>query len=182
MANRVVLVDATDRQVGTGDKLQVRRDGSLHRAFSVFVFNQRDELLLQRRALGKYHSGGLWSNTCCGHPGPAEPVLEAAHRRLQEEMRFDCQLSRAFHFIYRAEVGHGLIEHEYDHVLIGSFNGDPSPDLDEVDMWRWDSLPLLRQDVERNPTAYTAWFRMALGDCAWPSAAGWRPRRGRRPQ
>ena len=121
----LVAVDAHDRPTGTVHKIRAHREGILHRAFSIFVFDDADRLLLQRRALRKYHSGGLWSNTCCSHPRPGEQVLDAAHRRLREEMGFDCALDTAFSFVYRAELEGGLVEHEYDHVLLGRLAGDP---------------------------------------------------------
>jgi len=135
---RVVLVDERDREVGTAPKLAAHEDGALHRAFSVFVLNGHGELLLQRRADTKYHSAGLWTNTCCGHPRPGEPVAAAARRRLREEMGFDCEPAPAGTFVYRAEVG-GLVEHEYDHVFVGRHETDPLPDPAEVSEWRWQS-------------------------------------------
>src|SRR5918997_6014944 len=124
----VILVDERDRVLGASGKLRAHREGALHRAFSVFVFDGEGRLLLQKRARGKYHSAGLWSNTACGHPRPGEATREAARRRLREEMGFDCGLREAFQFLYRAELGGALVEHEYDHVLIGAHEGDPSPD------------------------------------------------------
>src|SRR5918997_6672888 len=128
MSEQVILVDEADREVGTGSKLEAHREGALHRAFSVFVFDRRGRLLLQKRAAGKYHSGGLWSNTCCGHPRPGEATAEAARRRLREEMNFDCELRAAFEFLYRAQFTNKLIEHEYDHVFVGEFGGVFVPD------------------------------------------------------
>lgn len=165
-ADHVILVDADDAPVGTAEKLAAHRTGRLHRAFSVLVLNQRDELLLQRRARGKYHSGGLWSNTCCSHPRPGESTLEAAHRRLREEMGFDCPLSTACSFVYRADVGNGLIEHEYDHIFLGRLDATPEPDPREVEEWRWVSLPELRRDLARRPGRYTFWFRVVLEELA----------------
>lgn len=158
---RVVLVDEEDREVGTAEKLDAHRNPRLHRAFSVFVLNDRNELLLQRRARGKYHSGGLWSNTCCGHPGPGDAIEEAARRRLREEMGFDCALTRAFSFLYRAEMDRGLVEHELDHVFVGRHQGDPEPDPDEAEGWRWTALDEIGRDMSRRPEVYTAWFRIA---------------------
>lgn len=159
---RVVLVDDQDRRIGTADKLEAHRNPRLHRAFSVFVVNPSGELLLQRRARGKYHSGGLWSNTCCGHPRPGEDTGEAAHRRLREEMGIDCPLARAFSFTYRAKLEGGMEEHELDHVFVGRFRGDPRPDPAEAEAWRWAPLDEVRSDLDRHPEAYTAWFRIAL--------------------
>ena len=134
---RVVLVDESDAEVGTLEKQRAHAEGRLHRALSVFVLNARGEMLLQRRASAKYHSGGLWTNACCSHPRPGEPVDAAARRRLREEMGIDCALEPAFAFTYRAEVGGGLVEHEYDHVFLARYDGDPAPSADEVDGWRW---------------------------------------------
>ncbi|MFQ6046363.1 MAG: isopentenyl-diphosphate Delta-isomerase [Gemmatimonadales bacterium] len=158
----VVLVDERDRERGSSPKLAAHVVGELHRAFSVFVFDPQGRLLLQRRALGKYHSAGLWSNTCCGHPRPGEPVAKAAHRRLREEMGIDCLLRPAFDFIYRAELENGLIEHEYDHVFVGRFAGVPAPNPDEVAEWRWASVSAVTAELESEPARYTAWLRIAL--------------------
>jgi isopentenyl-diphosphate delta-isomerase len=162
LAERVILVAPNDRELGTAPKLAVHVDGRLHRAFSVFVFDDAGNLLLQQRAAGKYHSGGLWSNTCCGHPRPGEPTDVAAHRRLQEEMGFDCPLQPAFGFLYRSDVNGGLIEHEYDHVLVGRFDGTPAPNPQEVDDWRWVNLDVAITDLATHPRRYSAWFPIAL--------------------
>lgn len=162
MSERVILVDARDTPIGTADKLEAHRSGRLHRAFSVFVFNDRDELLLQRRADHKYHSGGLWSNTCCSHPRPGEETESAARRRLGEEMGFSCPLEPVSAMVYRADVGSGLVEHEYDHLLIGRWNGTPRPDPGEVSEWRWIAVRALLDEVVRQPRRFTYWFRVAL--------------------
>ena len=162
MSEHVILVDRRDRATGTEEKMSVHRSGRLHRAFSAIVLNDADEMLLQRRAADKYHSGGLWSNTCCSHPRPGEEIVEAGRRRLAEEMGFECDLEPAFEFIYRTELAGGLVEHEYDHVLLGRWNGTPHPDPAEVDDWRWVPLDELRQEVARYPTRFTYWFRVAL--------------------
>jgi len=158
----LVLVDADDHEIGVVDKMIAHRAGTLHRAFSVFVFDRFGRLLLQRRALDKYHSGGLWSNTCCSHPRPGERPIDAAHRRLQEEMGFDCDLTGGFAFTYRSDVGNGLVEHEFDHVFVGQFDGDPSPDMSEVHDWTWRAFDEVRSDVNARPSLYTVWFRVAL--------------------
>ena len=158
----LIAVDEDGRPTGTVEKMAAHRDGVLHRAFSIFVFDEADRLLLQRRARGKYHSGGLWSNTCCSHPRAGESLLEAAHRRLGEEMGFDCPLEPVFGFVYRAALDGGLVEHEYDHVLAGRFQGRPTPDPHEVEGWKWESLPVIQSRLERNPNAFTAWFEQAL--------------------
>ena len=162
MSERVILVDAGDTPIGTADKLAAHRAGQLHRAFSVFVLNDAGEMLLQRRARGKYHSGGLWSNACCSHPRPGEATDAAARRRLMEEMGFSCAVEPAFGMIYRADVGGGLVEYEYDHVLLGRWSGEPVPDPDEVADWRWAPLTELRRAVARRPRLFTYWFRVAL--------------------
>lgn len=159
---RVILVNEDDEEIGAAGKLEAHREGRLHRAFSIFVLNGRGQLLLQRRARNKYHSGGLWTNTCCGHPRPGEETETAAHRRLREEMGFDCPLRPVFHFIYEAELDDGLWEHELDHVFVGRRDGDPSPDPEEAEAWRWASLEEVARDVERHPDDYTVWFRIAL--------------------
>ena len=162
MSEQVILVDEEDRAVGTAEKMHVHRSGGLHRAFSVFVFDPAGNVLLQKRALDKYHSGGLWSNTCCSHPRPGESTIEAARRRLSEEMGFTCELREVFSFVYRAEVGGGLVEHEYDHVLVGTFDGQPSPDAREVEEWRWCPLGELKRDLAGNPANYTSWLTLAI--------------------
>lgn len=168
MEESVVLVDENDVEVGTLEKLRAHLEGRLHRALSVFVLNERGELLLQRRAAGKYHSGGLWTNTCCSHPRPGEPVDQAARRRLREEMGIDCALAPAFAFTYRAQVGPGLVEHEFDHLFAGRWDGDPAPDPDEVDGWRWVPLADIQREVRETPERFTAWFRMLVSRPDWP--------------
>jgi isopentenyl-diphosphate Delta-isomerase len=159
---RVILVDERNREVGADEKLRAHRAGALHRAFSVFVFDAGGRLLLQRRAREKYHSGGLWSNTACGHPRPGEATEAAARRRLREEMGFECELRRAFDFVYRAELGGGLVEHEYDEVFVGEFAGEPAPDPSEVEAWRWVSMSELRRDLREEPARYTFWLKVAV--------------------
>ncbi len=158
----VVLVDRADRALGVGEKMQVHLEGRLHRAFSIFVFDRHDRLLLQRRARSKYHSAGLWSNTCCGHPRRGERVIESGRRRLQEEMGFSCKLRWVAALRYRAEVGNGLIENEYDHILFGRYDADPDPDASEVLEWDWRRRDALRKDMRRQPEAYSAWFKFLV--------------------
>ena len=164
---QVVLVDEADAEVGTLEKQRAHVEGRLHRALSVFVFNREGDVLLQRRAGTKYHSGGQWTNTCCSHPRPGDAVAAAARRRLREEMGFECELSPAFAFTYRADVGGGLVEHEFDHVFVGRWEGSPAPDAAEVEDWRWASLDDLARDAALRPEAYTPWFRMVLADPRW---------------
>jgi isopentenyl-diphosphate delta-isomerase len=164
MEEHVVLVDETDRPVGTERKLAAHVSGALHRAFSVFVFDGAGSLLLQRRARTKYHSGGFWANTCCGHPRPGESVHEAATRRLREEMGVGCELRSLTTFRYRADVGNGLVEHEYDHIFVGRFDGAPSPDPDEVEDWRWVTMGELTGEIARDADRFAAWFPPALGE------------------
>jgi len=158
----VILVTPNDEVVGTMEKMEAHEKGLLHRAFSVFVFNDRGEMLIHRRAASKYHSPGLWTNACCSHPRMGETVHEAAHRRLMEEMGFDCELLPMFRFIYRAELEGGLIEHELDHVLMGRFNHAPLPNADEVGDWKYMDMKSLEEHMRLYPQAYTVWFRMAL--------------------
>ena len=162
MEDYVVLVNERDEEVGVREKLQAHVDGALHRAFSVFVFDDEGRLLLQQRHPDKYHSGGLWSNTCCSHPRPGESVGEAALRRLHEEMGFGCALAPLFGFVYKARLG-DLYEHEYDHVLIGHYAEAPVPNAAEVAAWRWVRPAELQASVAAEPHAYTYWFRLALG-------------------
>jgi len=144
------------------EKMEAHHKGLLHRAFSVFVINDAGEILLQRRALEKYHSAGLWTNACCSHPFPGETIAAAAHRRLQEEMGFDCELQEIFTFTYRAEFDNGLTEHEFDHVLLGTYNGNIHPNPAEVCDYHYLSSERINELMENEPTAYTIWFHRAL--------------------
>jgi len=159
---KIILVDRKDKEIGTGEKIKVHEEGRLHRAFSIFVFNSKGQLLLQKRARGKYHSGGLWTNTCCSHPRVGERMEEAVHRRLKKEMGFDCPLKEVFSFIYRVDFGNGLTENEYDHVFAGRFGGNPKPNPEEADGWKWVSMEELKADVKKNPQKYTYWFGLVL--------------------
>ena len=156
----VVLVDEQDNQIGLMPKQEAHEKGVLHRAFSVFIFNQNNELMLQQRALGKYHSPGLWTNTCCSHQRDGEPTVDAGTRRLREEMGFTTPLKEVTSFIYKAEFDNGLTEHEYDHVLTGRFDGTPEINLDEVAGWKWMPLEDVKIDIKTNPEIYTAWFKI----------------------
>ncbi len=158
LEEQVVLVNEQDQALGTMDKLEAHRRGTLHRAFSIFLFDEKGRLLLQRRALEKYHSGGLWTNTCCSHPRPGETVDQAAVRRLREEMGMTAALERRFTFIYKADVGQGLVEHELDHVLFGQTTGTPVPDPAEVMEWRFAQLDELGAEMRASPEKFTAWL------------------------
>ncbi len=160
--DRVILVDEQDKMIGIGEKLNVHLKGQLHRAFSVFIFDASGRLLIQKRAATKYHSGGLWSNTCCGHPRPGEEIRDAALRRLQEEMGIDCPIEKSVTFVYTVMVDNGLIEHEYDHVFIGTFDGIPSPDANEVQDWQWVEWDSLKEDMLQNQRKYTRWLSIAI--------------------
>lgn len=162
MSEQVILVDGNDVQLGTMEKLEAHRQGILHRAFSIFVFNDKNELLLQQRAFGKYHSPGLWTNSCCSHPRPGERLEIAARRRLMEEMGISCDLNNSFSFIYKAEVGNNLIEHEYDHVFIGRYNGEPVINKNEVNDWKYLSLDSVRDEINNFPEKFTIWFKSAF--------------------
>jgi isopentenyl-diphosphate delta-isomerase len=160
---KVVLVDSDDRQIGTADKLDVHtKPPRLHRAVSAFVFNRRAELLVQRRAMSKYHSAGLWSNTCCGHPRPGESLEGAGERRLRDELGLQCSLSALTCCIYTTDVGSGLVEHEYDHILTGLNANDPTPNLAEVDRWAWIGATELDLKLAQEPQTFTAWFPIVL--------------------
>ena len=161
---RVILVDAGDRPLGDGDKLDAHRLGQLHRAFSIFVFNAKGEVLLQRRADEKYHFAGCWSNSCCGHPRPGELTARAAVRRLGEELGFQTPLTEQMQLIYRAEDPRsGLIEHEYLHVFRGHYVDDPRPDPAEVGAWRWASVGAVRRGLVKSPHLFTPWFQLIAG-------------------
>ncbi|MCU0434419.1 MAG: isopentenyl-diphosphate Delta-isomerase [Bacteroidia bacterium] len=159
-AENVVLVNENDQETGQMEKLEAHRLGLLHRAISVFVFNSRGELLIHRRALEKYHSGGLWTNTCCSHPRPGESTAHAAVRRLREEMGLECELTSQFQFIYRAELDHNLVEHELDHVFTGTSDTNPQPDPAEVMDWKWISRHELQTQLANEPEKFTAWFKI----------------------
>lgn len=158
----VILVTKDDKPIGTMEKMLAHQKANLHRAFSVFIFNSKGQLLMQQRASNKYHSPLLWTNTVCSHPRQNEKTIDAAHRRLMEEMGFSCDFEKAFSFVYKAEVGQGLVEHEYDHVFIGVSDQEPSPNPDEVNDWKYIDLDILEIDINENPDKYTIWFQIAL--------------------
>jgi len=158
----VILVDRDDREIGTMEKLDAHRRGLLHRAVSAFLIDPDGRHLLQRRADHKYHSAGLWSNTCCSHPFPGESAADAVSRRLREEMGVTVPLRPLLRYTYRAELENGLIEHELDHVFVGSFAGIPSPNPGEVSEWRWIAPDALDAEMALAPGNFTAWFRLLL--------------------
>lgn len=158
----VILVNEKDEAIGTMEKMEAHRKGALHRAFSIVLFNDNGELLLQKRAVEKYHSGGLWTNTCCSHPLPGEEMNEAAARKLMQEMGIRTPLTFSHKFIYSASLDNGLSEHEYDHVFTGHYNNAPSLNSSEAEDWKFASLETIQQDVRLNPEAYTYWFRLML--------------------
>lgn len=160
--NKVVLVDENDRPLQEMEKLKAHELGELHRAFSIFIFNDRGELLLQQRAAAKYHGGGLWTNTCCSHPQWGEDILHSATERLDFEMGLQCPLKWIYAFTYHAEVENGLIEHEFDHVFLGNCNVDPIVNVDEVQDFRWVDLETVEKEMKEVPDRFTAWFKMAL--------------------
>lgn len=158
----VILVDDNNEVQGFMEKMEAHKKGALHRAFSIFVFNNKGELLLQQRARNKYHSGGLWTNTCCSHPVRGEETIDSAKRRLKEEMGFTTDLWEVFNFVYKAEMENGLTEHEYDHVFFGQYQDEPDFNKEEVMAFAYVSLDEIIKDVNRNPGKYSAWFRIAL--------------------
>lgn len=161
-AEHIILVDHQDNPIGTMEKMEAHRTGLLHRAFSIFIFNSNGELLLQQRALDKYHSPGKWTNTCCSHPRPNEQTEEAAHRRLKEEIGIRCDLKYGFNFIYRASLINDLIEHEYDHVFFGLSDTPPLPDAKEVASFKYMNLDDLEDDLTTNPDFYSAWLKICF--------------------
>lgn len=164
----VVLVNEHDQPVGTMEKMEAHKRGVLHRAFSVLLFNTKGELLLQKRAQTKYHSGGLWTNTCCSHPLPNEDVVQAAQRKLFQEMGIVAQPRVAFSFIYQATFENGLHEHELDYVLFDVFEGEPVLNPDEAEDWKWMRIEDLVNDINRFPEQYTAWFKILLRQPEFP--------------
>lgn len=155
---KVILVNSNDEPIGLMPKMEAHEKALLHRAFSVFVINGNNELMLQQRAHQKYHSPGLWTNTCCSHQRDGEENIEAGLRRLQEEMGFETPLEYLFNFIYRAPFDNGLTEHELDHVMLGRFEGEPSINPEEVASWKWMDIDLIHADLINNPADYTVWF------------------------
>lgn len=157
---KVILVDVFDQEVGSMEKMEAHEKGLLHRAFSVFVFDKDNRLLMQKRASHKYHSGGLWTNTCCSHPEPNESVYHASKRRLMEEMGFTCDVESLFEFVYHVPLDKGLTEHEYDHVMIGHYDGFVIPNKDEVEDFSWMGMNEIEQNISQNPEQFTVWFKL----------------------
>ncbi|TDL99229.1 MAG: isopentenyl-diphosphate delta-isomerase [Flavobacteriaceae bacterium] len=160
MEEKVILVDPNDNPIGLMEKMEAHQKGLLHRAFSVFAFNEKGETLLQQRAKSKYHSPLLWSNTCCSHPRENETTIQAAIRRMREEMGVDCMVKPLFTFIYKVELDQGMTEHELDHVFEASFEGTPNFNPEEVASFRWISLQDLEKEMTENPEDFTQWFRI----------------------
>lgn len=161
---QVILVDENDQEIGLMDKMEAHEKGLLHRAFSVFIFNTKGEMLLQRRAASKYHSPNLWTNTCCSHPRKNETGLEAANRRLMEEMGMTCQLNYAFQFTYKVALDQGLYEHELDHVYIGTSDNKPVINPAEVSEFTYQSIDTILAQIKTNPEDYTEWFKICLNE------------------
>lgn len=157
---KVILVNEKDEQIGLMPKMEAHKKALLHRAFSVFVFNEKNELMIQQRAFEKYHSPGLWTNTCCSHQREGESNVEAGKRRLQEEMGFVTDLKDTVSFIYKAPFDNGLTEHEFDHILVGYYDGEPNLNPEEVSDWKWMTLEDLKMDMEKQPQLYTEWFKI----------------------
>ena len=160
MFNRVILVDIKNNEIGTEDKLEAHKKGLLHRAFSIFIFNDEDEILLQKRSDSKYHSAGLWSNTCCSHPYIDKSINEYVKLRLVQEMGIKTNLKEVFSFIYKTNFENGLVEYEYDHVFFGEYSKDPVLNPDEACDYKWISIFELKSDIEQNPSSYTAWLKI----------------------
>jgi isopentenyl-diphosphate Delta-isomerase len=160
--DKVILVDEKDREIGTQEKLKTHQQAKLHRAFSIFIINKEGKMLLQKRAKSKYHSGGLWTNACCSHPRPGEQLEEAVHRRLKEEVGFDCELREFSHFIYKAALDRGLTEHEFDHLFVGKYDGKVNFNPDEVSEVAWKSIDDIKKEIQKCPKDFTEWFKIAF--------------------
>jgi isopentenyl-diphosphate Delta-isomerase len=173
----VILVNERDEVTGSMEKMEAHRKALLHRAFSIFIFNSKGEMLLQQRSKTKYHSAGLWTNACCSHPSPGEDTRAAAMRRLHEELGFSTELEKIFDFIYRAEFENGLTEYEFDHVFIGTFNGIILPDSNEVSDYCFKSVEEVASSLESHPSKYTDWFRLAF-----PKVITWMHEHSKNPQ
>ena len=164
VTEEVILVNEKDEQTGVMEKMEAHRKGLLHRAFSVFIFNDKGEMLLQQRALSKYHSPSLWSNACCSHPVPSEEIKAAAHRRIIEELGINIPLDKQFHFIYKAELDNGLTEYEFDHVFTGSYDLMPDFNSDEVQDCCYKSMEAIKSSLLTHPQKFTEWFKIVFPD------------------
>ena len=164
MEENVILVDVLDNQLGLMPKMEAHEKAVLHRAFSVFIFNDKGELMLQQRAAHKYHSPLLWTNTCCSHQRDGESNIEAGKRRLIEEMGFKTNLKEIFSFVYKAPFDNGLTEHELDHVMIGYFENEPEINIEEVESWKWMKIEDIKEDMIQNPEIYTIWFKIIFDE------------------
>ena len=165
MTEYVILVNEKDEPVGTMEKMEAHQKGLLHRAFSVFIFNNNNEMLLQQRAFSKYNSAGLWTNTCCSHPRPGEELINAAKRRLIEEMGIETALTHQTSFIYKTDFDNDLTEHEFDHVFVGKYNSSPQINKDEVNDYKWINLTELRDWISKRPEDFTSWFKIVMQTC-----------------
>lgn len=162
MKEYIIAVDKDDREIEPIEKLEAHERAVLHRAFSIFIFNSKKELLLQKRHSGKYHSAGLWTNSCCSHPRFGESLETAVNRRLKEEMGFTCELKEIFSFVYTAELENNLVENEYDHVFIGYYDGEILPDEKETEDFKWVDIDSIKSDIKENPHLYTFWFKLVF--------------------
>lgn len=162
MAEYIIAVDEFDKELGSIEKMEAHYKGVLHRAFSILVFNADNQLLLQKRSVKKYHSPGLWTNTCCSHPQFGEDLNTAVYRRIEEEMGFTCNLKEMFSFIYKVEFEDNLFENEYDHVFIGRYDGEVIPNKEEVDEFKWTDINYIKEDIKVNPEIYTYWFKTLI--------------------
>ncbi|MCA1763168.1 MAG: isopentenyl-diphosphate Delta-isomerase [Cryomorphaceae bacterium] len=172
MNNHVILVDSNDNKIGVMEKIEAHRKGLLHRAFSVFLFNEEGEMLIHKRADVKYHCGGLWTNACCSHPQDEQSIEENIQQKLMQEMGITCPVEKAFDFVYRSELENGLTEYEYDHVYIGTFCDAPNPNPDEVSDWKYVSLGQIQRDLENSPEIFTPWFQLLYSPLAAHLAPG----------
>ncbi len=161
---KVILVNEKDEQIGLMPKLEAHEKAALHRAFSVFILNSKNEVMLQQRAAKKYHSPLLWTNTTCSHQREGETNLQAGNRRLMEEMGFTTELKELFHFIYKAPFENGLTEHELDHVMIGYYDGEPDINREEAENWKWMGIDEVKEDMQQHPEHYTVWFRIIFDE------------------
>ncbi|MFH1713385.1 MAG: isopentenyl-diphosphate Delta-isomerase [Candidatus Jacksonbacteria bacterium] len=159
---KVILVNSNDKKVGTLEKLEAHKKGKLHRAFSIFIFNSKRELMLQKRANNKYHCPGLWSNTVCSHPEPDKKIIETVHKRLREEMGFNCDLKKIFSFKYKVKFENKLVENEIDHVFIGTYDRTPKLNPKEASAWKWIKINDLKKDINKNPDKYTYWLKKSF--------------------